>query len=161
METIKKIHLHSSNETLYIVCGFGEIESNPYFSCTGTLAKGIRKEETYKKLPDGALICCGCIHDIILDVSPEHADIISLQLSDINGVPMYAFENGYYFYGENKIDVLAKHLRISIENATKLANELNELKSTELKKIKFLQFILDQKDRWKAEADAVMNKYFN
>lgn len=160
MKTTTRIHLHARKETLYVTCSFGEIESNPYFSCTGVLVSGIRKNETEKGIPDKAWLMAGCLHDEILKVSKDFADIISLHLSDENGVPMYASENGYYYYSQGQIDVLADHLRISREDAQKLASNLDGIKEYELKMAMFLTFVSAQKERWKREAENILSKYF-
>lgn len=38
----------------------------------------------------------GCMHDEVLKHFPKFADIVALHLSDIDGVPSYAAENGWY-----------------------------------------------------------------
>lgn len=114
----------------------------PYFSCTGSF---------------GTLY--GSTHEQIEAEYPgEYTDAIALHLSDIDGVPMYAVENGYYFLqvargsiiGEYTYATVAKHLRISVEDAIKLHTYSKE---------QFTQFVEDQKPRWKAEAEAAIKKY--
>lgn len=114
----------------------------PYFSCTGVM---------------GTL--SGSLHKQMEEEHPgEYTDAIALHLSDIDGVPMYAVENGYYFLqvargnieGEYTYETVAKHLRISVEDANKLQT---------YNKDQFTQFVEDQKPRWKAEADAAIKKY--
>lgn len=160
MKTTTRIHLHERKETLYVKCEFGRVESKPYFSCTGTLVSGIRKNETESGVPDIAWISSGCMHDEISKVTDEFNDIIALHLSDENGVPMYAYENGYYYYSEGKIDVLADHLRISKEDAQKLASTLDDINEVDLKMAAFLTFVNAQKERWKHEAENILSKYF-
>lgn len=101
----------------------------PYFSLTG-------------ETKDSA----GCIHETLLRKWPELGDLAALHLSDINGVPMHAAENGWYwlqgalpaymqgeFHGGNSkghhggeyraptpdecLAILAEHLRINIDIA--------------------------------------------
>ena len=114
----------------------------PYFSCTGLM---------------GTL--SGSIHKQMEEEHPgEYTDAIALHLSDIDGVPMYAVENGYYFLqvargnieGEYTYETVAKHLRISVEAAIKLQT---------YNKDQFTQFVEEQKPRWKEEANAAIKKY--
>lgn len=66
----------------------------PYFSITG---------EVYlanKPAIERNLIRCGCCHDDIQAITNEFDDIISLHLSDIDGLPLHPLENGFYHYAE-------------------------------------------------------------
>lgn len=66
----------------------------PYFSITG---------EVYlanKPAIERNLIRCGCCHDDIQAITTEFDDIISLHLSDIDGLPLHPLENGFYHYAE-------------------------------------------------------------
>jgi hypothetical protein len=167
MKKTFKIQHIEKNETLYVDIAFGETKENPYFSCTGALVKGIRKEETWNKIPDSSVIMCGCIHTTISEKTQEFADIIALHLSDENGVPMHVVENGYYFLSKGEIQVLADHLRISLADAQKLSDEIrsiptgNKISGPYAHKNRFAAFVDAQLPRWKAEADAVKAKYFS
>jgi hypothetical protein len=57
----------------------------PYFSLTG---------EEYEKR---RLVSCGCMHDRLLEIWPDLKPIADLHLSDIDGVPMHAKANGWYW----------------------------------------------------------------
>lgn len=64
------------------------------FSITGSAwAAGKPRTDRY-------MISCGCIHDIIAEHFPEFIPFIRLHLSDYDGVPMYAVENGHYHMRE-------------------------------------------------------------
>lgn len=101
----------------------------------------------------------GMIHDVIEEHYPnQYTDIIALHLSDIDGVPMYAVENGYYFLcaarGKEQTEytykTVAKHLRITEAEAEALAPYNRAM---------FEDFVEAQKPRWKQEADACILKH--
>ena len=135
--------------------------SNNYFSITGTIW------EKSKPKTDKNIISCGCIHDNILEVRPNLKNLIELHLSSLDGIPMYAVENGYYFYQiingtalhhkkeeTDKVKytkVLSDHLRISLNETNLLIIELD---TTPVAKRKFVfsNFVSNQLDRWEKEA---------
>lgn len=49
----------------------------------------------------------GAAHDLILRHFPQFADLAALHLSDVDGAPMYALENGFYHMGGT--DTFGKH----------------------------------------------------
>jgi hypothetical protein len=40
----------------------------------------------------------GCIHEMILAAAPELAPVVAVHLADLDGTPMHAAANGWYFY---------------------------------------------------------------
>jgi hypothetical protein len=56
----------------------------PHFSLTANILSG------------GHAVGGGCMHEEILKRFPKFADLARLHLSDINGEPMHAVENGFY-----------------------------------------------------------------
>lgn len=123
-----------------------------YFSITADEYEGRKKEP----------ICGGCIHDTIMEVAPQYVDFISLHLSDIDGIPMHAVENGYYYYqhpSEYKIEVLANHLRISTDETSALITKLHSIENNAARKLYFSDFVNNQLPRWKKQATALIEKY--
>jgi hypothetical protein len=80
-------------------------EDNAYFTVTGSVMEqvhsksGVSRSGEKYKLVDGkyyAEYMGGCIHDEIKKVTSEFNDIIPMHLANVNGMPMYAFANGFY-----------------------------------------------------------------
>jgi len=110
-----------------------------YFSLTG---------ETYV---NHRLESCGWIHADILKAWPFLKPLADIHLSDEDGVPMHAVENGWYRANEPNATHLANHLRVPLMTAEWLANLVT---SGSISKKVFADFIELQKPRWKAEAEA-------
>jgi hypothetical protein len=79
-------------------------EDNAYFTVTGTVMQNVRSKSGVSKygedyrLVDGKFYAGymgGCIHDEIKKVTSEFNDLISMHLANVNGMPMYAFANGF------------------------------------------------------------------
>lgn len=162
--------------------------SHPHFSATAS-----------------SLDCGGCLHDEIRQVWPEAKPIIRLHLSNADdGEPMYAEDNGYYWLAgavgglgeqytgangsgattpEECLQILADHLRISLDAAAGIANTvhaayivafnthetpvpgatLNRLApfrdesrkvATVVARNVFHDYVNEQRPRWQAEATA-------
>jgi hypothetical protein len=135
----------------------------PYFSITG---------EGYE---NGREAFGGCCHDEILKHCPQYADLVALHLSDMDGAPMYAVENGFFHLGGTHFNKpnykgAASHLRITEDEARALVRDLfgdsysltgGFLSSGAAKqaKARFAAWVDTQRPRWKAEADAAINKH--
>lgn len=119
----------------------------------------------------------GAAHDDILRHFPRFADLAALHLCDHDGAPMYAVENGWYWYeggyqrfhtliGHNiemwgpaelrygqsvtrqdQIGALSRHLRISYEASADLFNR-------SLNHAEFSAYVDAQRPRWQVEAAA-------
>lgn len=120
----------------------------------------------------------GCNHELILQHFPQYADLASLHLSDIDGVPSHGMENAWYWFagskgglgerfhganassnkhsGDNTEDecaqLFANHVRISLEKAMMLRETIS-------KKAQLIEFCEAQRPRWKDEADACIAKH--
>lgn len=120
----------------------------PYFSVTANIYKATKSGKIDKRYRD--MVTGGCCHEEILKAYPGMADLIALHLSDIDGKPMHAVANGWYWLEQEKYDVLARHLRIDVDEAKLLKGVDKEY---------FTRFVEAQYPRWKAEADAMIEKY--
>lgn len=133
---------------------------------------------TAEERTDGRVTAFGCMHEEILMAHPELADMVALHLSDINGVPMHAVENGWYWLSsslgglgekyfhankEEAFDFFCKHCRIDAgEGVTIMANILNWYTLTEspdTAKAVWVEICESMKPRWKKEAEASIKKY--
>ena len=130
-----------------------KIEIDKYFAITGT---------SYFK---NRLYSAGCIHDEILKYFPELKYLVDLHLSNFDGIPMYAVENGFYYYqimnGDakyHKIEendeekwkkILKEHLRINEEEFKEFETICGIYLHT---KETFTEYVDSQKPRWKKEA---------
>ncbi len=171
-----------NGQLLIVEYGLEKIgDQKPYFTVTGELYHGrvkTREPET-----------CGCIHEEILKAFPGMADIIALHLSDIDGIPMHAAANGYYwlagtiqgglgqeYHGGNGsngrtpvecFNTLKEHLRISDDETRTIRDDVLKAIATTpgikeglaAGKSRFGEFVESLKPRWKSEAETVISKY--
>lgn len=113
--------------------------------------------------------------DEILKHWPDLQPLVDLHLSDIDGVPMHALENGFYHLGgthweKPKFDVVARHFRITEDGARKLVADFfgDSFSETagflskgaaEKAKANLAQWVESQKPRWLAEANAAIEQF--
>jgi hypothetical protein len=144
------------NENTLII----NINNDKYFSIT------CEAYEKGKSKSDRNMIYAGCNHDEILAARPDLKLLVDLHLSDSLGQPMYAVENGFYYYQlltgtakhnkekddkTNYTKVLAEHLRITVNEANLLIIELDKLPESQ-RKLSFSTFVFNNLDRWQNEA---------
>ena len=72
----------------------------------------------------------GCIHEEIIKHFPELQPLVDIHLADEDGVPMHAYSNASYWAGHTKfqaldLEMLAKHLRVTKEEANKMVTYIN------------------------------------
>jgi hypothetical protein len=153
--------------------------TSPYFSLTGS----VDRFERGRWEDDMG----GCIHDELLKHWPELAPLAALHLSDINGAPSYAGENGFYFvaggsfmgaqwlhshgprYNEAPTDaeragMVARHLRITEADAAAIIREWSPRcispSAYAAAKRDFSAAVCDpMRARWQAEADAARESF--
>lgn len=120
--------------------------------------------------PDHMNVTTGCAHDDVLAKHPDLSDIVALHLSDTDGVPMHALENAWYWWSDyegrgafprgdhDRLDILAKHLRVTRAEVDALDLPTFRMSGAEIP-AEFVAYIDAQRERWKAEADAAIDKY--
>jgi hypothetical protein len=117
----------------------------------------------------------GCCHDEILKHWPDLKPLADLHLSDIDGSPMHAVENGFYHLGGThwerpKFDVAASHFRITEADARQLVTDLFgdsysptggflSKGAAEAAKAKLAAWVETQRPRWKREAEEAIVKF--
>lgn len=126
-----------------------------------------------RKLPSRRVEIGGAAHAEILEAAPHLADLAALHLSDVDGVPMHAAANGFYWYAgaiggageryhggngssakspDECAAIFAKYVRISAEEAAALiARRMN--------KAQMAEWVETQRGRWKAEAQACIARH--
>jgi len=116
----------------------------PRFSVMGRKYKVLKTGECGKR-------CFGRVfHSDITDVFPTLSDVVDFRLASIEGVPMFAKEDGWYYIKNNKPMALMRHLRISKDETTRVM-QLNEEE--------FYNYVDAQIPRWNREAKEVIKKY--
>lgn len=107
---------------------------------------GFRPKEKYFSITIDAQTFGGCCDEIVLAVAPDLAPFVELHLSDGNGAPMHAIENGWYWLAgalggageefsaltnghhteEDCLKIFAEHCRISLDHASAIRSSCRD-----------------------------------
>lgn len=157
--------------------------AGPHFSVTADVFLiQVQFGRAWRRLASG-----GCQHELVLQHFPELAPLVALHLSDIDGVPMHAAENGLYwlagaaggnalgqtFHGNNDRQgrsqeecrrIATEHFRETEEGIDALIERLRSMRSDtksdrELIRAAVGSYVHAQRPRWKAEADAAIKQF--
>jgi len=159
--------------TITVEYGLRQTGGAPYFSVTGNIVTADSRRRNDSE-------CGGCIHEeIAKHFGPKFDDFIALHLSAVNGKPIYAFENGWYWLagamgglgedyhgGKGKgaksamqcFEVLCSHLRIGIIEGRALMETIQNTEAAGRREV-FANYVEAQSARWKREADAAIEKH--
>lgn len=165
----KTIQRQTETETIIIKISTDGCGQKPYFSITGEIYhKG-------KPMTDRNMISCGCVHEDILKVAPELKPLVDIHLSDMDGVPMHAEANGWYWLAkaagvtqkyepdqapDKCLEIFADHCRISKEESAEIIPCMSKIhlsgKSAEDTRIIWSNICENMKPRWKKEAEKAL-----
>lgn len=128
----------------------------------------------YFSITANSIHACGCLHDEILEVMPELKPFVDLHLSDLNGIPMHAVENGFYWLckaagipqkhspeqdSKTCLKYLCKHLRIAENQYDDIRAKIwvsYAIGRTKEAKQRFSEIVDSMKLRWRKEAAAAI-----
>lgn len=148
-------HFPADRSMLVATVGLHLIESNPtaYWTATSEMWEARGNRSGAARRARGADIDGGGAddHPAILAAFPQLALIVSLHLSDPDGVPMYALENGSYWLRNGQPATTARLWRCTLEDIEHLTvRDDNDRVIGHTAEIS--TFIDAQRDRWRAES---------
>ncbi len=150
---MKRKHVFSDGRKLTCCAKLQKIgKQTPYFSLTGKIVD--------KK---GKFEAGGCLHDEIVQVWPDLQILADIHLSDENGIPPHAVENGFYFAGgfpkefsdARSPKKLAKLFRITEKEANEICVEISENPNQE----RFRSICCLKLDDWALQAKNAIEKF--
>ena len=122
----------------------------------------------------------GAAHELILEHFPQFVDLAALHLSGVDGVPVHAEANGWYwlagalggmqqqYHGGNStpartadecLAIFARLCRISVDDARELAQRCADADGAAAARAEWRSALEAMRQRWKAEADACIAKH--
>ena len=148
--TYSKTHFFVEDGTQYKITAKVSLDDD----CKNTMYDFSVTADIYEKKRNGSFCWCagGCCHEEIKKRVPELAKFIPLHLCNHYGAPMYPEANGLYHLQNSGKETTIDYLRITEDeyNALSLAEDQNYFK--------YLLFSLGIVDRWKEEADTLIQE---
>ena len=130
-----------------------------YFSLTGAISR-VTKEE---KFDERVKSSHGAIGNQLVLSFPDNAEYLlmnQLHLSDLDGVPMYAEENGLYYILNRSEKAVKDHFRLVDDNTLHMLIESVKAAKTEKKQKEIVHnFCEDMKSEWKYQANHLISQY--
>ena len=129
-----------------------------YFSFTGAISR-VTKEEKF----DERVKSSGAIGNQLVLSFPDNAEYLlmsQIHLSDLDGVPMYAEENGLYYILNCSETAVRNHFRLVDDNVLhELINSVKSAKTKEEQKKIVHEFCENEKPEWKYQAEHLIKQY--
>lgn len=135
----------------------------PTFTCTVDAFESLRKARRWPDHPD----LSGPSHGLAVRACPDVADVARLHLADMDGVPMHAAANAWYWYSDFDGRGMAGHLYpgssyydlTPIERAADLLRIDPDRIPLRLDRDEFTAFVLDLLPEWRLEARACIERH--
>ena len=132
---------------------------NGRFSLTGAVSR-VTKEE---KFDERVKSRHGAIGNQLVLSFPDNAEYLlmnQIHLSDLDGVPMYAEENGLYYILNSSEKVVKDHFRIVDDDVLHtLIDSVKAAENEEEQKKIVHNFCEDMKPEWKYQANHLISQY--
>ena len=130
-----------------------------YFSLTGAISR-VTKEEKF----DGRVKSRhGAIGNQLVLSFPDNAEYLlmnQIHLSDLDGVPMYAEENGLYYILNRSEKVVKDHFRLVDDDILHTLIDSVKMAENEEEQKKIVHnFCEDMKPEWKYQANHLISQY--
>lgn len=132
---------------------------NGRFSLTGAVSR-VTKEE---KFDERVKSRHGAIGNQLVLSFPDNAEYLlmnQIHLSDLDGVPMYAEENGLYYILNCSETAVRNHFRLVDDSVLhELINSVKSVKTKEEQKKIVHEFCENEKPEWKYQAEHLIKQY--
>ena len=130
-----------------------------YFSLTGAISRVTREEKFDGRVRPNH----GAIGNQLVLSFPDNAEYLlmnQIHLSDLDGVPMYAEENGLYYILNRSEKAVKDHFRLVDDDVLHTLIDSVKAAKTEKKQKEIVHnFCEDMKPEWKYQANHLISQY--